>query len=60
MVKSKSLAKAVKAEVKDATAEARTGNEQTVHESPSTLRRASTGANVQDPPTGTRRDRPSE
>lgn len=56
MAKSKSLAKAVKAEVKEATHEAETGNEQTIAQSPSTISRAATGKNVQDDlPTGTRR-----
>jgi hypothetical protein len=40
MAKSKSLAKAVNREVKEASNEAKTGNEQTIEQGPDTLKKA--------------------
>lgn len=53
MATSKSLKNAVKAEVKEAQADAKSGNEQTIKEGPKTLRQAA------DLPTGTRRLHPA-
>lgn len=54
MAKSKSLAKAVKSEVKEASKEAKTGNEQTIDQDADTLERAAEGKEVQDLPTNAR------
>lgn len=58
MATSKSLRKAVKAEVKEAEAEARTGNEQTIEQGPDTLARAAKAP--VDLPTNTRRHLPPQ
>lgn len=57
MAKSKSLQTAVRKEVKQAVREAETGNEQTIPQSSTTLRKAA-GQPV-DLPTGTRRGQPA-
>lgn len=54
MAESKSLKKAVDAEVKAAQKEAQTGDEQTIDEGPDTLKEASKGENTQDLPTNAR------
>ena len=54
MAESKSLKKAVKSEVAEASKEAKTGNEQTIDQDADTLERAAEGENVQDLPTGAR------
>lgn len=57
MATSKNLKSAVKAEVKEAATDAKTGNEQTIAEGPKTLRKAAGPADL---PTGARRSHPAD